>query len=90
MFVLLFLLFLLCVTIFKWYIGIGVFLLTFFVAIPLVSKFLMFPRGSIFIVKKIRNNLLKRRQQYEEAGDSARVEAISLVLERLDEITDLE
>ena len=40
------------VYIFKWYIGLLIFILTFFVAIPLVSKFFMFPVNSVFIVNK--------------------------------------
>ena len=78
------------VYVFKWYVGIGIFLATFFIAIPLVSKFFMYQPSSVFIVKKIRNNLVKRQELYTEKGDILRAEAISEVLNRLDEITNLD
>jgi len=74
--------------VFKWYVGTLIFIATFFLAIPLVSRVLMFPANSIFIVNKIKNNLINRKQTYEEAGDLLRATAVSEVLEKLKEITN--
>jgi len=76
--------------VFKWYAGLGIFLMTLFVVIPLVSNYLMYPPSSVFIVKKIRNNLVKKQKIYFEKGDSLRAEAVSEILIRLDEITNLD
>ena len=75
--------------VFKWYIGVAIFLFTFFVAIPLTSKFLIFRPSSAFIVKKIKNNLLKRKESYKAAGDSLRAEAVTEVLSKMEEITNI-
>jgi hypothetical protein len=74
--------------VFKWYLGISIVFATLFIAIPLASKLLMFPVNSIFIVTKIKNNLIKRKQSYEENGDSEKAEAVSTVLERMEKITN--
>ena len=75
--------------VFKWYVAVAISAAAFFIVIPLVSKSLMYQPCSIFIVKKIRNDLVKRQQGYIQNGDHVRLEAITDVIQRLDQITNL-
>jgi hypothetical protein len=73
----------LSIYLFKWYVGIIVFLLIYFIATPLIRKFLMFSPQSEFILKKIISNLEKNKSLYETSGDDLRLQAINDVIARV-------
>ncbi len=75
-----------CIFVFKWYIGLIVFLLTYFILVPVISLLLKSFSMVSKIEKLIVSSLVKKAETYEAQGDDVRAEAAKKLSIDLNEI----
>ena len=72
-----------CVYVLVWYLGILLFLFTFFILIPVVAKTLMPRPLSYHFIDKIQKDLERRHHDYQASGNGVRAEAVNELRHRI-------
>jgi hypothetical protein len=75
-----------CIEQFVWYIGGLLFLVTFFIGIPVAARFFVPRPMSRHYIKRIHKDLKRRQSDFIAAGDKLRAGAVQELLDRFPQL----